>query len=120
MAELGRLDLTPAQYIVLLIVSSASLHDQITVANVAGLDRATMTLVVTKLERSNLITREADPKDGRRKILNVTPAGAALLATAQQSSAVIRERQLGHFSADERREFIRLLQKFIDQSPTAT
>jgi DNA-binding MarR family transcriptional regulator len=43
-----------------------------------GVTVATMSLAIDRLERKRYVLRERDPKDGRRVLLRVTPAGVRL------------------------------------------
>src|SRR5918997_1963200 len=45
--------------------------------------RPTITRVVCRLEEAGLVTRAADPADGRSALITVTPAGRELLAQAR-------------------------------------
>ncbi len=113
-AELGGLGITPSQFVVLAVIDAAPGRDQITVANVAKLDRSTMTLVMRKLERSRLVTREQDPDDRRRKTLAITALGEDVLRAAKTNSQNARQRQLMPFSPAEAKEFMRLLRHFVE------
>src|SRR5918998_2660132 len=42
--------------------------------------RPTITRVICRLEEAGLVTRAADPADGRSALITVSPAGRALLA----------------------------------------
>jgi len=52
------------------------------VATLLGMDRTTLTAALKPLERRGLITIAPDPADRRGKLLTLTPAGSALLASA--------------------------------------
>jgi DNA-binding MarR family transcriptional regulator len=57
---------------------------------------------VALLERRGLIARLADPQDGRRMILSVTPAGAEVLASKRDARRTLIARALEReFSAGE-------------------
>ncbi|HJV40582.1 MarR family transcriptional regulator [Caulobacter sp.] len=52
------------------------------VANLLAMDRTTLTAALKPLERRGLLTVAPDPKDGRARVLSLTPDGRALLAQA--------------------------------------
>ncbi len=52
------------------------------VANLLAMDRTTLTAALKPLERRGLLTIAPDPKDGRARVLSLTPDGRAVLAQA--------------------------------------
>lgn len=52
------------------------------VANLLAMDRTTLTAALKPLERRGLLTIAPDPKDGRARVLSLTPDGRAALAQA--------------------------------------
>lgn len=113
-AELSHLGMTPSQFAVLSVIDATPGRDQISIANIAKLDRSTMTLVMRKLESGGLVTREQDPNDGRRKTLAMTALGQDVLRIAKTNSQNAKARQLLPFSNQEAEEFMRLLRQFVD------
>ena len=112
--EFGSLGITSSQFAVLTVIEATPDSDQISVANIAKLDRSTMTLVMTKLERGGLVVRRQDKVDRRRKTLSITQRGRELLITAKAKSRRARRRQLDAFTPDDAAEFMRLLRHFVE------
>ena len=55
--------------------------------------RPTVTRLVCRLDEAGLVTRAADPADGRSSLISVTPAGRALLAAGRtRKDAFLSER----------------------------
>lgn len=52
------------------------------VAALLAMDRTTLTAALKPLERRGLVTVSRDPRDGRGRLLSLTPEGRALLAAA--------------------------------------
>lgn len=52
------------------------------VASLLGMDRTTLTAALKPLERGGLVAVAIDPDDRRGRVLRLTPAGGALLASA--------------------------------------
>jgi DNA-binding MarR family transcriptional regulator len=50
-----------------------------TLANMEGVSQPSMTQLIQRLERQGLVTRLADPDDGRVALVAITPAGQGLL-----------------------------------------
>jgi DNA-binding MarR family transcriptional regulator len=71
-------------------------HGPLTPSELAARERVqrpTVTRVVYRLEEAGLVTRAADPADGRSSLITVTPAGRALLAAARtRKDAFLSER----------------------------
>ncbi len=109
-AELGA---TTTQYGVMSILRSRSGIDQIGLAKLVGLDRSTTALVVTKLEADGYVERKTDPVDRRRRELVLTSEGLKQLRKLQTPARRAQERALAVFTADEARQFVGLLEKFV-------
>jgi DNA-binding MarR family transcriptional regulator len=71
-------------------------HGPLTPSELAARERVqrpTVTRVVCRLEEAGLVTRAADPADGRSALITVTPAGRALLEAARtRKDAFLSER----------------------------
>ncbi|MFN7101987.1 MAG: MarR family winged helix-turn-helix transcriptional regulator [Pseudorhizobium sp.] len=52
------------------------------VANLLAMDRTTLTAAIKVLERRGLVESLPDPKDGRSRLMRLTPDGTALLSAA--------------------------------------
>lgn len=75
----------------------------------------TMTGIVDRLEEAHWVTRERGNKEDRRKVVvTLTESGRHILDRARTARRQRMRRALARFSADERREFLRLLQVYID------
>ena len=71
-------------------------HGPLTPSELAARERVqrpTVTRLVCRLEEEGLVTRAADPTDGRSALISITPAGAALLAAVRtRKDAFLSER----------------------------
>ena len=81
--ETGKLKVTNRQWGILFVLSHRPGINQISVANLLGLDRSTTGMVLEKLEKDGLVVRAVDPGDRRRHNLQLTQSGTF------QSSSVI-------------------------------
>ena len=80
-------------------------------ARLAGVTRATISMMLARMKRDGLITEEADAQDGRQKHIRLTEAGLSLMeeilpAHYQRVSAL-----MGRLTESEQEELIRLLGK---------
>ena len=78
----SRTGLTTSQFIILQIVARDGKVLPSAVAKAAGLTQATVTSLVDKLERAELVNRRRDTEDRRRIWIEVTAAGRKALAAS--------------------------------------
>ncbi|SFB87935.1 MarR family winged helix-turn-helix transcriptional regulator [Streptomyces aidingensis] len=77
-----------------------------------GIDSSTVTRQVAPLVESGLVTRTADPDDGRAVVLQLSPRGSVRLAEVRRSRCKLMTRLTEHWSDDEREVFRELLTRF--------
>jgi DNA-binding MarR family transcriptional regulator len=75
------------------------------------LDVATIKGVVERLRARGLVTSKDDPRDARRHMIALTPAGRRLVEAAIPQAAKITERTLEPLSDKEQAMFLNLLKK---------
>src|SRR5271170_3933747 len=78
--ETGQLKVTNRQWGILLLLMHRPGIDQISVANLLGLDRSTTGMVLKKLEKDGLVVRSIGVRDRRRHSLQLTQSGKGLLS----------------------------------------
>ena len=105
--------LTPVQYAAMQTVANLPGVDQRTLARTIGFDTSTIGGVIDRLEARGLLRRNASPQDRRVRLLTLTDAGSALLATAIPSMLRAQERMLEPLPKSERAEFMRLLRILV-------
>jgi DNA-binding MarR family transcriptional regulator len=110
--ETGELGVTNRQYGILFVLEHRPGIDQISVANLLGLDRSTTGMVLKKLEEDGLVVRSIEVRDRRRHSLQLTRSGKRLLAQLAEPAQRARARVLAAFTPDEQTLFLQLLDKF--------
>jgi DNA-binding MarR family transcriptional regulator len=82
-------------------------------AEANGVDAAYATLLVDKLEAHGLVERQMHPDDRRRKLVALTTAGRAAIATAD---AILSRppRAIGTLGAEELQQLIEVLERLIE------
>jgi len=105
---------TTTQFGALMVLRAEGPMDQAALARLLRLDRSTTGLVIANLERRGAICRSGDPKDRRRRMLSMTDAGTALLDKVIVAAEGVPAIELSPFTAEEAREFLRLLEKFVE------
>jgi DNA-binding MarR family transcriptional regulator len=93
---LGRIDVSPAQYSVLVVTGANRGLSQSELAKTLGIERARLVRLLHRLQERGLIVRLPSSADGRRHALQLTPPGRLLLARARTLAArhekTLRER----------------------------
>jgi DNA-binding MarR family transcriptional regulator len=82
-------------------------------AEVFCMDASNLVLLLNELEDDSLVRRDRDPDDRRRHLVEITDAGHAALARAQEAREDIEEDVLGPLDSDERETLRRLLIKAL-------
>jgi DNA-binding MarR family transcriptional regulator len=110
--ETGKLGVTNRQYGILFVLNHRPGIDQISVANLLGLDRSTTAMVLKKLEQDGLLVRSIGAHDRRRHSLRLTGAGEKLLSELAEPARKAKNRVLSAFTPREKKLFLALLDKF--------
>jgi MarR family transcriptional regulator, lower aerobic nicotinate degradation pathway regulator len=118
--ETGKLGVTNRQYGILFVLEHRPGIDQISVANLLGLDRSTTGMVLKKLEQDGLVVRSVGVRDRRRHSLQLTRSGRTLLSQLAAPARRAQARVLAAFTPGERALFLQLLGKFIREFNEST
>lgn len=84
------LGLTYPQYLTMLALWEHAPRTVGEVGETLGLDSATLTPLLKRLEANGMVTRRRDPADERRVLVEPTPRGQALRESAKAVSAAMR------------------------------
>jgi DNA-binding MarR family transcriptional regulator len=74
--------LTNGQFSILVSLNRPEAPEMGSVASLLAMDRTTLTAALKPLRRRGLVRVEADPSDGRRRLMTLTAKGRRLLARA--------------------------------------
>jgi len=110
-AAVAESELTPTQFTALLKVAQLGKVTQNLLGRHAAMDPATIQGVVKRLIGRGLVRQGRDKMDRRTVVLEATEAGAGLIGGAVASARAAHEAVLAPLSADERKQFLGLLQK---------
>ena len=105
------IDLTPVQFSAMTAIRRHPGIDQASVAGLIAYDRATLGKVVDRLVDKGLVARRISAADRRAREVRLTSAGTALLDCVLPIVKAAQARFLSGLSAEERDQFIALLQK---------
>ncbi len=113
MEETAGFDVTPVQFAILNELINQPGADQVTLAARVALDAATSGSVIGRLEARGWIRRVPDARDRRRKLLWVTPAGAAVALQLRANAQRVQERLMAPLSQAEVGQLQALLTKLV-------
>jgi DNA-binding MarR family transcriptional regulator len=111
--EAAGYDLTPVQYAALTTIAAHPGIDQATLAGAIAYDRTTITGVVDRLARKELVLRQANSRDRRVRELQITEQGRRILDSIEPAVQAAQRSMLRGLNADEADLLIKLLQKAI-------
>lgn len=112
--EMAGSELTPVQYGVLAVVAEEPDIDQVTTAELVGVDRTTIVGVIDRLARKGLVTRTVAPYDKRVRVLKATKDGLELLRAVETQAEAVRTRLLEPLSQAEAALFCEMMNRVID------
>jgi len=102
-------------YIVLLALDRSSVRTQAALAAAIGADKTRIIPTLDELQHGGYIERRPDPADRRVRLLAITEAGRRVKDAAQAEIQRGEERWLGELNADERRVFLRVLERLTQR-----
>ncbi len=110
-ASLSRLDLTQKQTGVFWLIGANAGVSQIALATELGMDRASMMVIIDRLEERGLIVRTRSALDGRRQELYLTPKGRKTLSRCKAAVARHERWIAGRFNRDQASALMQSLQR---------
>lgn len=110
-AELIGDEVTPTQWAALSKLAEIGPTSQNLLGRLTAMDAATIKGVVVRLLKRNLVETRSDPADARRLVVQLTPAGEALVARLLANAVNITEVTLAPLSDEEREALAALLAK---------
>lgn len=113
-AECNSLNLTPAQFGVLTVLSAYPGLDQSSLARALGFDKVTMLRVLRVLEPRGLVARVASPNNRRNLSISLTPEGQKLLKAAKAPAERAYHRLLSPLDKTQQEQLLSLLQQLSD------
>jgi DNA-binding MarR family transcriptional regulator len=109
---LARIDISPAQFSVLVIIGANEGLSQSELAATLGIERARMVRMLHLLDRRGLTERLPSSADGRRHALRLTRAGQAQLRQAKALAAQHEAGLLPKLGAERYRLLLESLREF--------
>ncbi len=105
------LDLTSVQFAALVKLRDMKAVTQTELGRLVGIDRATISGVVSRLQKRGVLQFRLDPLDRRSRIIALTVTGEALLAQALQRTEQVGDDTLAPIGEAERAALREMLRK---------
>ncbi|WP_032940508.1 MarR family winged helix-turn-helix transcriptional regulator [Citrobacter youngae] len=106
-------ELTKPQYAVMRAIAEQPGIEQVALMEAAVCTKATLAEMLSRMEKRDLVRREHDPADKRRRFVYLTMQGEALLASATPLGDSVDDEFLGRLSEEEREQFTHLVRKMM-------
>lgn len=113
--ECQHLEVTPAQFGVLTVLSHARGIGQSDLSRALGFDRVTTLRIVHALQDRGLVQRRPSANDGRRLELEISVKGRKVLREARAPADRAYQRLLEPLSQRERQQLMQLLAKLCEE-----
>jgi DNA-binding MarR family transcriptional regulator len=104
-------DLTPTQWATLAKLLERGPCSQNLLGRHTAMDAATIKGVVDRLTKRSMVETRSDPKDARRLVVVLNPAGREVAERARVKAEAITEETLQPLTAGERAIFLKLLKR---------
>ncbi len=115
-AELEPLDITAAQYVILMQLALQEADSASELCKGISYDPGAMTRMLDRLERRGLVRRVAHPNDRRTSNLELTPEGKAVYPKLRAAAMKVVNRFLQGFSEQEARQLEGFLQRMLENA----
>jgi DNA-binding MarR family transcriptional regulator len=83
------------------------------IADAIGVDQPRASRLVNESVEHGLVRRSADQADGRRSIVELSPAGRKVLEGAHENRRSAVTRAVSEFTPEETETFAKLLERFV-------
>ena len=112
--ECAPFGVTPVQFSIMTVAGAQPGLEQVALAQEIGVDRTTLTNVLTRLERRGLIARAAVASDRRVKRVTLTEDGRAVLDRMQGAAERAHARTIEALAPAERAAFLDALRDLVN------
>lgn len=112
--ELEQYDLTPIQYGVLKCIWQLNLHTPKEIADYLGIENSTISGILDRMEKKELIQREIDKDDRRFIYVNLTESSKALEKPVNKTVEEVNQTVLAGFTDKEAEDLRNMLKRIFD------
>ncbi len=115
-AELAPLDITAAQYVILMSIALGEADSASGLCKGILYDPGAMTRMLDRLERRGLVRRVAHPSDRRASHLELTAEGKAVYPKLRESAIKVLNHFLRDFTPQDARQLESFLQRMLESA----
>lgn len=112
--KIGKTDLTPRQFAVLMTVSKSEDLSQTALVDATGIDRSTLADIVRRLVERGLLARRRTKQDARMYAVRLSAAGRHAIDAAAPGAIATNDALLASLPVSQRAQFVSALQKIVD------
>ena len=113
-ATLARTGVSPNQFLVLMALAETGPVCQQFLAGVIGIDPRNIVPILDSLEARGLVSRETDPADRRRRVIDLTPAGQRIVAELSALGEQTERELLASVPPADQESLRRILRTVLD------
>ena len=113
--DLEQYDITPIQYGVLKCIWQLDIHNPKEIAEQLGIENSTISGILDRMEKKELIERQIDKEDRRFVKVELTKAGRDLEGPVNKTIESFNKEALAIFTDDEATKLREMLHKIMDQ-----
>jgi len=115
-AELAPLDITAAQYVILMSLAHGEVSCASDLCKGISYDPGAMTRMLDRLERRGLVRRVPNPEDRRAYQLELTDEGRGVVPKLRSAGMKVLNRMLDGFSANEAKQLEGYLLRMLNNA----
>ena len=112
--KIGKVDLTPRQFAVLMVVAKSEDLSQTALVDATGIDRSTLADIVRRLVERGLLVRKRTKQDARMYAVRLSAGGRNAIESAQPGAVASNDELLSSLPVSQRATFVSALQKIVE------
>jgi DNA-binding MarR family transcriptional regulator len=112
--KIGKSDLTPRQFAVLMSVAKSEDVSQTALVDATGIDRSTLADIVRRLVERGLLARKRTKQDARMYAVRLSAAGRHAIESAAPGALATNDALLASLPVSQRTVFVNALQKIVE------
>lgn len=109
-----QVDITPDQWVLLDTLNNTDELSQKEISEQSFKDAATISRIIDKLEKKNLVTRKSEQKDRRKTTIKLTEKGKETVQTCQHEIDLLRQHSWQNLTEEDYENFQRIMNQVFN------